>query len=323
MKTNLYLGINLGGTNCSTVLGRITENGVKWVDRADFATAETRDPDTTLARFEDDTRILLERHGHPVIRSVGVSCGGPLCAETGRILSPPNLPGWDDVPVVERLSKAFDCPVYLENDANAGALAEWRWGAGRGAAHMIFLTFGTGMGAGLILNKQLYRGACGLAGEVGHLRLAEEGPVGFGKAGSFEGFCSGGGIAKMARLEGLDYTHDAKTVFALAAEGDDSCRAIVRMVAFRLGRGLAFLIDAFNPGLIIVGGIYPRQHRVLEPLIQEELERETIPASLAACRILPAALGDASGDYAALAAAVPDGGAAHSPLSPQEVDVQE
>ena len=89
----------------------------------------------------------------------------------------------------------------MQNDANAGAIAEWKYGAGKGYNNLIFLTFGTGMGAGLILNGKLYSGTTDLAGEVGHIRLAEMGPVGFGKAGSFEGFCSGGGIAQLAQIK--------------------------------------------------------------------------------------------------------------------------
>src|SRR5690606_15592063 len=132
------------------------------------------------------------------LAAIGISCGGPLDSRRGVILSPPNLPGWDRIPVVEVFQQAFKVPVALQNDANAGALAEWLWGAGRGSHNMIFLTFGTGMGAGLILNGQLYSGTNDLAGEVGHIRLAPDGPVGYGKAGSFEGFCSGGGIKQLA-----------------------------------------------------------------------------------------------------------------------------
>ena len=126
---------------------------------------------------------------------IGISCGGPLDEEAGRILSPPNLPGWDDVPIRDLLSNHGQ-RTHLMNDANAGAIAEWRYGAAKGAAHAVFLTFGSGMGAGLILNDRLYEGADHFAGEVGHWRLAPAGPEGFGKPGSFEGFCSGNGVLR-------------------------------------------------------------------------------------------------------------------------------
>lgn len=101
----------------------------------------------------------------------GISCGGPLSPDRKWILSPPNLRGWDQVPVVEYLEEKLGIPVKMENDADAGALAEWKFGAGKGCQNMIFLTFGTGLGSGLILNGQLYRGSTGMAGEAGHIRM--------------------------------------------------------------------------------------------------------------------------------------------------------
>ena len=110
------------------------------------------------------------------------------------------MPDWDNIPIVEIIKNHFGCPVHLQNDANACAVAEWKFGAGRGKNNVVFLTFGTGLGAGLILDGKLYRGASNMAGEAGHIRLASFGPVGYGKAGSFEGFCSGGGIAQLGRM---------------------------------------------------------------------------------------------------------------------------
>ena len=122
----------------------------------------------------------------------------------GIIREPPNLPGWVDVPITDMLTARLGLPAALCNDANACALAEWRFGAGKGTRNMVFLTFGTGMGAGLILDGRLYAGTCDAAGEIGHMRLAPDGPVGFFKAGSFEGFCSGGGLAKMGQRLALE-----------------------------------------------------------------------------------------------------------------------
>lgn len=133
------------------------------------------------------------------ICGIGISCGGPLDAERGIIQTPPNLPLWKDVPICAILEQQFCIPTRLQNDANACALAEWRFGAGRGTKNMMFITFGTGFGAGLILNGQLYSGTNGNAGEIGHIRLAEYGPSGYGKIGSYEGFCSGSGIAQIGQ----------------------------------------------------------------------------------------------------------------------------
>lgn len=130
---------------------------------------------------------------------IGVSCGGPLDTNRTHICCPPNLPLWDNVPVVDYLESRLDIPAKLENDADACALAEWRCGAGKGCDSMIFLTFGTGLGAELILTGRLYTDASGMAGEVGHVRLTEHGPSGYGKFDSFEGYCSGGGIAQLGK----------------------------------------------------------------------------------------------------------------------------
>jgi glucokinase len=186
---------------------------------------------------------------------------------------------------------------------------------------MVFLTFGTGMGAGLILNGQLYTGTNDLGGEVGHIRLAEDGPVGFGKAGSFEGFCSGGGIAQLAagmvseKLQageqvGFCSTHDmlenitARTVFEAAAAGDPVAQEIVDVTAGYLGKGLAVLIDILNPECIVIGSIYARNEELFKPHVERVLGHEAIPAAHKVCKVVPAALGDDIGDYAALCVAL-------------------
>lgn len=141
------------------------------------------------------------------IAGIGISCGGPLDSRRGVILSPPNLPGWDEVPVKAYFERETGAPAMLRNDADACAVAEWRYGAGRGCRNMVFLTFGTGFGAGLILNGALYSGSCDMAGEIGHIRAPGDPayrPVGYGKSGSFEGYCSGGGIAELGRAIALE-----------------------------------------------------------------------------------------------------------------------
>jgi len=208
-----------------------------------------------------------------------------------------------------------------ENDANACALAEWLMGAGKGTSNMVFLTFGTGMGAGLILNKRLYSGTNDLGGEVGHMRLENTGPVGFGKAGSFEGFCSGGGIAQLAKTIVSDRLNknqnvefcpsvdliseiDAKMVALAANNGDPVALEIIDISAEYLGRGLAILIDILNPECIVIGSIYARNEMLFKPLVDKVLKREAIPSALEVCSIRPAELGDSIGDYAALCVAI-------------------
>ena len=298
------LGLNIGGTVSSVVLGEAGGDIVTIRDRVAFATAETNSPRATVERLLEASRALLDRHRLTTaqIAGVGISCGGPLDSIAGIVQNPPNLPGWDEVPIVRWCEEGLCLPARLENDANACALAEWRWGAGRGCRHMIFLTFGTGLGAGLILNDRLYYGACGLAGEVGHVRLAEVGPVGYNKAGAFEGFCSGGGMARAAAMHGLNLS--AAEVFAAAEAGDARARAVIDQTGHYLGRGLAMLIDVLNPERIVLGSIFTRQRDVLWPITEAVLRAEALPQHLACCQVLPAALGDSIGDYGALAVAL-------------------
>jgi glucokinase len=301
--TEYLLGFDVGGTKCAAVLGRRDGDNLEIVDRAAFATADFPEPDKCIRRFSEAMRELLDRRGVAAYSGVGISCGGPLDAERGVVLSPPNLPGWDEVPVVEVLAREFGCPARLCNDADACAVAEWRFGAGRGCRNMIFLTFGTGLGAGLILNGALYQGANGMAGECGHIRLAPDGPTGYGKRGSFEGFCSGGGLRQLAEAAFPGKKLDAKQLAQAADSGNETARGVWRECGRRLGEGLAVLIDLLNPERIVLGSIFARAGHLLVPTMREVLAREALPRSLSVCRVLPAELGDAIGDYACLAVA--------------------
>lgn len=296
------LGFDIGGTKCAVVAGLVEPEGVQILSRSVFPTEPG--PEANLLRMERLGHEMLDDLGLHRVSGVGVSCGGPLDSRLGLVLSPPNLPGWDHIPVLERLSGAFQAPARLENDANAGALSEWRWGAGKGTKDMIFLTFGTGMGAGLILNGSLFRGACDLAGEVGHVRLADDGPACYGKAGSFEGLCSGAGIARLATaIPSFGDETTAADVFNAARQGELAAVGLVDSVARNLGLGLSMLVDLLNPEMIVLGSIFVRQEALLRPAMEEVLRREALPLSKAACRIVPAQLTEQVGDYAALAVA--------------------
>jgi glucokinase len=300
------IGINIGGTKCS--VSRLRGDRELEVVGC-FATSAWR---TTV------DRMLAAVGGMGVGEApvFGVSCGGPWDSGRGVILSPPNLPGWDEVHITEELTSRFGGEAYLMNDANACALAEWQMGAGRGTRNMVFLTFGTGMGAGLIIDGRLYEGTSGNAGEVGHIRLAEQGPEGYGKVGSFEGFCSGGGIARLvhqaARAQGRKLSFfdgrledvTAADVAAGAASGDAFAREIFAEVGRRLGEGLAIIIDILNPQMIVIGSIYARCRELLEPSMTEVLVKEALPQALGPCKIVPAALGEEIGDWAAVTIAL-------------------
>ncbi|NLI21033.1 MAG: ROK family protein, partial [Clostridiales bacterium] len=195
-----YIGLDIGGTKCAVSLGREEEDGFRIVSRDAIPTpADQSEAMERLAMLADQLR-----QGETVA-GIGISVGGPLDAERGVLQNPPNLPGWHGLSWTQAMADRLSAPCVLENDANACALAEWRWGAARGASSMIFLTFGTGLGAGIILNGDILRGATGDAGEVGHWRLYDFGPAGYGKRGSFEGFCSGGGLRQLAVTVGVQY----------------------------------------------------------------------------------------------------------------------
>lgn len=319
MPSEYLLGFDIGGTKTAVILGKADDAGVEILRRAQFPTGAENGPEHTLNLLEETARRMLDEQGLGLndVLGLGISCGGPLDSRRGVILGPPNLPGWDNVPIVEQFSKSFDIPVRLQNDANACALAEWRWGAGRGSRNMIFLTFGTGIGAGLILDGRLYSGTNDLAGEVGHVRLAEDGPFGYGKRGSFEGFCSGGGIAQSARdavrerwALGEDVPlcrdeaeldrMDAQAVADATRTDDPLARMIFDRTAKYLGRGLAMLIDILNPEVIVIGSIFVRAHDLLWEGTEKAIIEEALSLSAGVCRVLPAALGEALGDYAAL-----------------------
>src|SRR4051812_12161459 len=187
-----YLGLDIGGTKCAVVVG--TGDG-EIIDRVEWPSVATRGPDAMLRDLMSHARELIDKHR---IVGVGASIGGPLDAARGVIYSPPNLPGWDDVPLKTILERELGLPARIEHDAAACALAEYRWGAGRGAARLIYLTCGTGFGAGLIFDGAIYRGAGGRSVEVGHARYRDDGPAAFGKAGSNEAFCAAEALGRLA-----------------------------------------------------------------------------------------------------------------------------
>lgn len=306
-------GVDIGGTKCALTIGEVTDDGIRILDKVKFATPK-RDPEGTIARFFAELDV---RFGKYSVEAVGISCGGPLDSERGIILSPPGLPGWDEVHIVDAFRNRYGVPCAIQNDANACALAEWRYGAGKGSRNMVFFTFGTGLGAGIIIDGKLYSGTNGMAGEAGHIRLERFGPVGYGKCGSFEGFCSGGGIAELGRAKAKElmqvgrcasYCPDgnldsinAKVIADCAESGSADAIEIYRISGEYLGRGLAVIIDILNPEVIVIGSIFARSEHLLRPSMDAALEREALPHSLAACSVRPSALGDSVGDFAAVA----------------------
>lgn len=313
----MYIGIDIGGTKCAVTLA--DKSGERIISKIKFPTDAPRGHAAVCADIVRAVNgIIKENDCRDRVISAGVSCGGPLDSKRGVILSPPNLPDWDGVPITDIIERGCGVKTYLQNDANACALAEWKFGAGRGCGNMIFLTFGTGMGAGLILNGRLYSGANDMAGEVGHIRLAADGPEGYGKHGSFEGFCSGGGIERYANAEYLRVSGrepEERLTAAYLAEkadgGDAFALKIYRDCGEKLGEGLAVLVDVLNPELIVIGSVFARAERLLRDSMEQSLRREALPVSLGACRIVPSLLGENLGDMAAIGVAMLGSGMKH------------
>jgi glucokinase len=217
---------------------------------------------------------------------------------------------WHNFAIVDYIEKRFGVEAKLENDANACAVAEWKFGAGKGAKNIVFMTFGTGLGAGLILDGRLYLGTNGNAGEVGHIRLEKDGPIGFNKAGSAEGFCSGAGIQKLAQIRAyekglvIDKDITTKTIFEKAKQGDAFYLSIVQESAEKFAKVVSILIDLFNPEVIIAGGVFMRNYDLFMSIITPIVQAESLTDAYQACKISPAKMSENIGDYAALAIAV-------------------
>lgn len=311
------LGFDIGGTKCAVVTAEYDGENITLIKKERCSTDLSISAEQMIDRLTEMADGILD----DTPEAIGISCGGPLNSRRGIILSPPNLPGWDNVEIVKQIQEHYGVSVRLQNDANACAVAEWKFGAGRGCENMVFLTFGTGLGAGLILNGKLYSGANDNAGEIGHVRLDKFGPVGYSKEGSFEGFCSGGGIAQLGYAKAIEKARSgvypayfregmvpsevtAKAIAEAARDGDETALEVYKTCGEYLGKGLSVIIDFLNPEKIIIGSIFARSRDLLWEHAEREIEKEALKISADCCQILPAELGENIGDYAAIGAAL-------------------
>lgn len=311
----MYIGLDIGGTKCAAVVGVADEN-VEIIEKISFPTAG-KTPDEILMLFSEFIEKQREKYS---IDGIGIACGGPLDSKNGIIKKPPSLPLWDGIKIVEYFENKYGIKTYLKNDADACAVAEWLYGAGKGTQNMIFITFGTGFGSGLILNGRLYSGTNDNAGEIGHVRLRKNGPIGYNKVGSCEGFCSGSGIRRLALIEleklkkrniipdfvekvGGEDNITAKTIAEFARKGDKFCKKIYRKSGEMLGEALSILIDLFNPEKIVIGGVFMRSNDLMYPYYENVIKRESLIYASEVCQVVPAKLSENIGDVSALAVA--------------------
>jgi glucokinase len=303
----LLLGLDIGGTKTALIMGNLQGETYGRVEIPTPASEPFAPALEKITAAMDAFQWQCKTVGMGRPQAISVSVGGPLDIQRGILYAPPHLAAWGEAPLKAALEDYAGLPVYLEHDGNAGALAEFTFGAGRGTRNMIFLTMGTGLGAGLILNGQIYHGAVDMAGEVGHMRVAEDGPVQYGKAGSWEAFCSGAGLVSLAHwMRPGEWPADLTTrdLVRRALEGDGMAREVVSEAGRWFGRGLAVLVDLLNPDAIVVGTLGVVLGDLLLEPARAVLSQEALPRAVAACRVVPAGLGSRLGDVAALMAGI-------------------
>jgi glucokinase len=313
--SRLSLGIDIGGTKLALALG---DCDGRIVARRRRATAPTGDPNRDVETIVADARALLAEAGVAAsdLAMVGLSAPGPLDQAQGRVLGAPNMPGWHDVPLVRLVRDALRAPVHMENDADAAALAEWRFGAGRGRRDLVYLTMSTGVGGGLILDGALHRGAGGRAGEVGHLPVAWDGePCACGLRGCLEAYVGGRAWTRRLREVAPESSRAVQLaggrpkllpehLVAAAGQGDPFARAEMQRYVDYLARGIVALAFVLAPQLVVLGTIPTAAGDALclAPL-RRAVESRLWPAIASDLEILPAALGEDGPYLAGLSAA--------------------
>ncbi|PYM34894.1 MAG: hypothetical protein DME15_07585 [Candidatus Rokuibacteriota bacterium] len=307
------VGIDIGGTNI--VAGTVAEDGSELLGLVSEPTFSEQGADAVLTRIVKLTRASMATARGKEIAGVGIGSPGPLDTKTGVVLLTPNL-GWTNFPLRDRLTQALGLPAALDNDANCAIFGEWWRGAARGADHVVGLTIGTGIGGGIVLGGEVYRGASDIAGEIGHMTIDSTGRLcKCGNYGCLEAYASGPAIAARA-VEGIRPGADtslpkyvngdlskitAQVVYEAAHDGDEYAREVVKDTAKFLGAGVASIINIFNPQVVVVcGGVTLAGDRLFEPL-RAEVRRRAFKPAVEVCRIVPGELTGTAGVYGAAA----------------------
>jgi glucokinase len=314
----LVIGIDLGGTKISTAL---VDSDGKIIAQDYRETQAIAGPQVVVGRALDSAREVMAQAAveQSQVAAVGIGAPGSVDIKTGVVVAPPNLPGWDRVPLRQLVEDGLGIKAFLENDANAAALGEHRLGAGRGTEHMIYVTVSTGIGGGLILDGRLYHGVSGMAGEIGHITVMPYGPLcGCGNRGCLEALASGTAIAREARervvrgvptlmadlAEGDLERITAKLVAEAARQGDVEAQEIIDQAMRYLGVGMANLANLFNPQLIVIGGGLTNIGELLFGPVRRVVDQRAFRAQSQALRIVRAELGDDVGVLGAAAVAL-------------------
>jgi glucokinase len=309
------LGIDIGGTKLAA--GIVNVEG-RMLARAEVPTLAKEGLEPVLGRIISLGQTLLEAaeaRRDPVQR-VGVGCAGPVDVQSGRVFNPPNLPGWIDVSLSERIQRALNLPTVLDNDANAAGLGEFLYGAGRGARNLVYMTVSTGIGGGIVLDGKVWHGFKDAAGEIGHITVMADGPIcGCGNRGCLEAVASGTSIARRAR-EALAAGRPSRLrdmpaltsadVSALAREGDVLAVELWNETIRYLGIGVGAVITFLAPERVIIGGGVTRAGEFLFQPLREEVRRRVKLVPVDSVPILPAELGPDVGILGAAAVAMVD-----------------
>ncbi|MBB5783611.1 ROK family protein [Nonomuraea jabiensis] len=292
------LSLDIGGTKLAA--GVVTGDG-RIHGWQVTPTRREEGPLPVLARLFDLGRKSVAEAGPPHVAAVGISCGGPLDTTTGVLECPPHLPGWIDVPVGEMAAQEFGLPCALENDATAATLGEFRYGAGRGTATMLYLTISTGVGGGSVIGGRLHRGAAGNGGELGHVMVRPGGRrCSCGRLGCLEAYASGTAIAQRAReaiaagrassLSAIELP-TAEDVFHATEAGDALATEVWNETTWALGSAITDLVNAFEPELVVLGGGVTRSGaRLLDP-VRAAVARDAMPPAARTARIELSRLG--------------------------------
>lgn len=295
MTVGLALAIDLGGTNLRAA---VIDAAGTVLRRNAVPTGVNGGPPAIIAQM---LHLADELGGLADIVAVGIAAPGPLDSETGRIISIPTLPGWEKYPLRDAMAGRLERPVVLENDGIAAAFGEWSCGAGRGLDHMVYVTVSTGIGGGVIADGKVLRGRQGMAGHIGHMMIAADGPrCACGGTGCFEALASGTAFGIAARHAGYG---DAATAVRAARDGDAVALALVDREAGLLGYGFASLLHLYAPQRLVIGGGVSDALDLMQTRIRGQIERHAMPP-FRDIGIVRAELGDNSGLVGAAALAL-------------------
>jgi len=300
-KIKTYLGLDIGGTKSATIIG--TSDG-KLGERNEWQSNAKSGQEQMMSAIIENARKMLVKY--PEISSIGVSIGGPLDAKNGIIQSPPNLPGWDNIPLKKILEDKFSLPVHVDHDAGACALAEYYWGAAKDLHSVVYLTCGTGFGLGIVIDGKIYYGAHGHNCEIGHARFADDGPVAFGKAGSFESYCAGSSLGRIATWKFPSVWPKApasEEIGKLAEACPFEAMQVVEINAHAVGRACSLIADMLYPDVIILGSLANHLGKKWIDKVKDVFNDEVLPDARKTCRISPSVLGKKLQDYSAIAVA--------------------